>query len=186
MSTSQGEHPETAPTNRSLILILRAVCAFVLLGALIALLYWWGYNSYQDVAEWVEPGNHDALIYNGETYYLSGQIGKKGLSKSKYPIDRVLGQVKDDGVPVTTEPVTTAEAETKEEPWPEETQFEDETETELESVVPPAGAELFSNSKHAYILYSVEKNEQYLILLETDGQYDLYYNEAVSDPLASK
>ena len=185
MSKTQGNHTETASSKKSLILILRAVCAFVLLGALIALLYWWGYDSYPDVSKWVEPGNHDALIYNGETYYLSGQIGKKGLTKSKYPIDQVLGQVKDDGVPVTTEPVTTAEAETEEEPWPEETEFEEETETELESVVPPAGAGLFSNSKHAYILYSVEKNEQYLILLEADGQYYLYYNEAVSNPLAS-
>lgn len=174
----------TPPTRRSLWLALRAVGAFALLGVLIALLYWWGYNSYPDVAEWAEPGNHDAFIYEGETYYLAGQINKKGLTKATYPMDKLLGQIKDDGTPIATEPETETETET-EEVDPEDTETPEETETAIESVVPPAGADLFQNRKHAYILYTVEKKEQYLLLLQEDGEYYLYYREGTENPADS-
>lgn len=172
--------------KHSVKLTLRALVAFVLLGGLLAAVYWWGYNSYRDVAEWVEPGHHEAFIYDGETYYLAGQIGKKGLTKSKYPMDKIIGQIKDDGTPIVTEPETTDAPETEEE-FPEDTETWEETETETtwESVIPPAGARLFENNKHGYILYSVEKKEDFLILLEEDGEYYLYYKEGTEDPLAA-
>ena len=97
----------TETKQKRALFALRAIIAFVLLGVLLAILYWWGFHSYRDVAEWVEPGNHDAFVYEGETYYLSGVIGKRGLTLKKYPIDKIVGQIKDDGTPVTTEPVTT-------------------------------------------------------------------------------
>lgn len=167
------------------LLVLRAVIAFVLLGILLALLYWWGFNSYRDVAEWVEPGHHDAFIYEGETYYRSGVIGKRGLTLKKYPIDKILGQVKDDGTPVVTEPETLPETDTAEETEPADTETWEETEpvTELETVIPPAGAALFEERRHSYILYSVEDQEDYLLLLEADGEYYLYYREGATDPL---
>ena len=92
--------------SKSALFILRAVIAFVLLGALLAVLYWWGYGSYRDVAEWVEPGDHSSFVYQDEIYYLSGVIGKRGLTLKKYAIDKIVGQVKDDGTPVMTEPAT--------------------------------------------------------------------------------
>lgn len=182
--------PDQAPQKTSpdspLRFVLRAVCAFVLMGLLIAVLHWWGFNSYRDVAEWAEPGSHEALIYNDETYYLAGQIGKQGLTKSKYTKDKLLGQVQDDGTPVTTEPVTTSEPESEDEPFFEDTEFweETETETQLESVIPPVGAKLFESGAHAYVLYSVKDKEDYLILLEADGEFYLYYREGIPDPAA--
>ncbi len=184
-SQQQAQASTPNPSKASWILVLRGVIAFALLGLLILLLYRWGYDSYKDVAEWVVPGDHSALIYQDETYYLAGRIGQKGLSKSKFAMDKVLGQVKDDGAPVTTEPVTTAEPEPEEEYFPEDTDEWEETETTLESVDPPAGAELFENTDHTYILYNVKENEGFLILLEKDGQYYLYYREDKNNPAGS-
>ena len=178
---AQVSTPHTS--KASLILVLRGVVAFVLLGLLILVLYRWGYDSYKDVAEWAEPGSHDALIYNGETYYLSGQVGKKGISKSKFATDKVLGQVKDAGVSVTTESETTAETEPEVEYFPEDADEWEETETTLESVALPVGGEFFANKEHTYILYSVKENQGYLILLEQDGLYYLYYREDKPNPL---
>ena len=182
------KHPpkQPSPAKRSAILYLRVFGAFILLGVLAAVLYWWGYHSYPDVAEWAEPGSHDALVYQGETYYLSGQIGKNGLTKSKYPIDELLGQIKEEESPATTEPETTAETEPATEDIETEDESEGETETEIESVIPPAGAEFFQDDKHTYILYSVEKNENFLILSEKDGKQYLYYKEGTPNPSDSK
>jgi hypothetical protein len=181
--------PKQAKQRGSAGFFLRVVCGFVLMGFLIVLLHWLGYNVYPDVAEWVEPGDHSALIYEEETYYLAGKIGKKGLTKSKYTADKVLGQVKNDGTPVTTEPVTTSIPETTADPeWEDDEFFEDiyeETETELQSVVPPAGAELFEKTGHAFILYSIEDKPEFLILLAEDGEQYLYYREGTENPVAS-
>ena len=180
------------PKQKRALFALRAVIAFVILGILLTVLYWWGFRSYPDVAEWVTPGDHSAFVYQDETYYLSGVIGKRGLTLKKYPIDKMIGQVKDDGVPVTTEPVTTVEPETDAPLPPDETdEWEDyeteppeETETAIESVVPPFGADLFEEKEHAYVLYSVEDQSDFLLLLGEDGEYYLYYREGVRDPLA--
>lgn len=180
------------PKQKRALFALRAVIAFVILGILLAVLYWWGFRSYPDVAEWVTPGDHSAFIYQDETYYLSGVIGKRGLTLKKYPIDKMIGQVKDDGVPVTTEPVTTVEPETdaplppdETDEWADyETEPTEETETAIESVVPPFGADLFEDKEHAYVLYSVEDQSDFLLLLGEDGEYYLYYREGVRDPLA--
>ena len=192
MNQNVSSETMVKPKQKRALFALRAAIAFVLLGMLLAVLYWWGFNSYRDVAEWVTPGDHSAFVYDGETYYLSGVIGKRGLTLKKYPIDKIVGQVKDDGVPVITEPVTTAESETEEPLSPDETYEEDleteaavETETAIESVVPPFGAGLFAEKDHAYVLYSVEDNDDFLLLLGDDGQYYLYYREGVKDPLAS-
>ncbi|MBQ3507668.1 MAG: hypothetical protein IJA91_03875 [Clostridia bacterium] len=163
---------------------LRAVIAFVLLVVLLAVLYWWGFHSYRDVAEWVTPGDHSAFVYQDETYYLSGVIGKRGLTLKKYPIEKIVGQVKDDGTPVITDSATLAETDSAEELDPLDTEFLEELETFPESVVPPVGAELFSDKGHAYILYSVEDQDGFLLLLEEDGEYYLYYREGVKDPLS--
>ena len=191
MNQNVSSETMVKPKQKRALFALRAVIAFVLLGMLLAVLYWWGFNSYRDVAEWVTPGDHSAFVYDGETYYLSGVIGKRGLTLKKYPIDKIVGQVKDDGVPVITEPVTTAEPETEEPLSPDETYEEDleteaavETETAIESVVPPFGADLFEEKDHAYVLYSVKDNDDFLLLLGEDGQYYLYYREGVKDPLA--
>ena len=168
----------TTPTKpKRAFFILRAVIAFVLIGVLLAVLYQVAFKSYPTVAEWGEPGNHDTLIYEGETYALVGVLGKKGLNLKKYPIDEIIGQVRDDGLPKLTEPESTAET-APEEPEPSETEEGEtlpETETEPVTVIPPKGAELFESQRdHAYILYRVQDQEDYLLVLEPDGEYYLY------------
>jgi hypothetical protein len=146
------------PKQKPAFFILRAVIAFVLLFALIAGLYLVGFRSYRKVAEWGENSDHTVLIYEDETYVLEGQIGKKGLTLKKYPIDKVLGQVRDDGSVMTTEEIT----------FPEETE-----EGETLKVTPPDGTPTLPH-EHTYILYSVKDMEDYLLVLEKDGEYYLY------------
>ena len=146
------------PKQKPAFFILRAVVAFVLLFALIAGLYLVGFRSWREVAEWGENSDHTALIYKEETYLLTGQIGKKGLTLKKYPIDKVLGQVRDDGSVMTTEEIT----------FPEETE-----EGETLKVTPPDGTPTLPH-EHTYILYSVKDQEDYLLVLELDGEYYLY------------
>ena len=102
--------------------VLRAAAAFILLLALIAGLYLIGFRSYRTVAEWGDDGNHATLIYQDETYTLIGAIGDKGLTESKYPIDKILGKVEDDGSVMTDAEVTfpeeTVEGETLNVPPP--------------------------------------------------------------------
>lgn len=146
------------PKQKPAFFILRAVVAFVLLFALIAGLYLVGFRSWREVAEWGENSDHTALIYKEETYLLTGQIGKKGLTLKKYPIDKVLGQIRDDGSVMTTEEIT----------FPEETE-----EGETLKVTPPDGTPTLPH-EHTYILYSVKDQEDYLLVLEKDGEYYLY------------
>lgn len=147
------------PKQKSAFFLLRAMVAFVLLFALIVGLYFWGYRSYRTVAQWAdEEGGHSALTYEGETYTLVGVLGKKGLSLKKYPIDEVLGKVEDDGSVMTTEEVT----------FPPETE-----EGETLKVTPPNGDPTLARD-HSYILYSVKDQEDYLLVLERDGEYYLY------------
>jgi hypothetical protein len=146
------------PKQKPAFFILRAVIAFVLLFALIAGLYLVGFRSYRKVAEWGENSDHTILTYKEETYVLEGQIGKKGLTLKKYPIDKVLGQVRDDGSVMTTEEIT----------FPEETE-----EGETLKVIPPDGTPTLPH-EHTYILYSVKDMEDYLLVLEKDGEYYLY------------
>lgn len=168
---------QTQPQPKRALFILRAVIAFVLIGVLLAVLYQVAFKSYSTVAEWGEPGNHDTLIYDGETYALVGVLGKNGLNLKKYPIDEIIGKVHDDGLPKLTEAETTAET-APEEPEPPETEEGEtlpETETEAVTVIPPKGAELFESMRdHAYILYRVKDQEDYLLVLEPDGEYYLY------------
>ena len=138
--------------------LLRAVGAFALLLGLLALLYLWGYHSYPTVAEWEAESNHEALIYEDETYVLVGVIGKKGLNLKKYPIDKVLGKIKDDGSIMMPETVT----------LPPDTE-----EGETLKITPPDGDPTLPH-EHTYILYSVEDQEDYLLVLEKDGEYYLY------------
>ena len=146
------------PRQKRAFFLPRAVVAFILLFALIAGLYLVGFRSWREVAEWGENSDHTALIYKEETYLLTGQIGKKGLTLKKYPIDKVLGQVRDDGSVMTTEEVT----------FPEETE-----EGETLKVTPPDGTPTLPH-EHTYILYSVKDMEDYLLVLEKDGEYYLY------------
>ena len=162
--------------SRPALLALRAVIAFLLLGALIAVLYWVGYDAYPDVAEWSEPGYRDVLIMDGETYRLDGRA-----NTTKYPLGELLGEVKDDGVPEVTE--TETEAPTEEEPEdvtddllmdtvPEVTEEETPTYEEL-----PAEVVSFMKGDHAYLVYSVDKQEDKLLVYYPDGKYYLYVLE---------
>ena len=136
----------------------RAILAFVILGALMVGIYLVGFRSWREVARWGENSNHEVLIYEEETYVLVGQLGKKGLNLKKYPIDKVLGQVEQDGTLMTTA---------------EETLPADTEEGETVKVTPPDGTPTVHH-EHTYIVYSVKDQEDDLLVLELDGEYYLY------------
>ena len=148
----------TQPKQKKAFFTLRAIIAFVLLMALIVGLYLVGFRSWREVAKWGENSNHEVLIYEEETYVLVGQLGKKGLNLKKYPIDKVLGQVEQDGTLMTTA---------------EETLPPDAEEGETVKVTPPDGTPTVHH-EHTYIVYSVKDQEGYLLVLEDNGEYYLY------------
>ena len=139
-------------------LTLRAIMAFLILAALIVGIYLVGFRSWREVAQWGENSNHEVLIYKEETYELVGVIGSKGLTKDKYPIHKVVGQVKQDGTLMTTA---------------EETLPPDAEEGETLKVTPPDGTPTVPH-EHTYIVYAVKDKEDYLLVLEADGEYYLY------------
>ena len=139
-------------------LTLRAIMAFLILAALIVGIYLVGFRSWREVAQWGENSNHEVLIYKEETYELVGVIGSKGLTKDKYPIHKVVGQVKQDGTLMTTA---------------EETLPPDAPEGETLKVTPPDGTPTVPH-EHTYIVYAVKDKEDYLLVLEADGEYYLY------------
>ena len=148
----------TQPKQKKAYFIPRAIIAFALLMALIVGLYHLGFRSWREVAQWGEDSNHEILIYEEETYVLVGQLGKKGLNLKKYPIHKVLGQVEKDGTLMTTA---------------EETLPADTEEGETVKVTPPDGTPTVPH-EHTYIVYSVKDQEDYLLVLEDNGEYYLY------------
>ena len=143
---------------KNALLTLRALVAFVLMMALIVGIYLVCFRSWRDVAEWGENSNHEVLIYKDETYALVGVIGSKGLTLDKYPIHKVLGQIKEDGTLMTTA---------------EETLPPDAPEGETLETTPPDGTPTVPR-EHTYIVYAVKDQEDYLLVLEKDGDYYLY------------
>ena len=136
---------QNQPKQKSAFFTLRAIVAFVLLGALIVGIYLVGFRSWREVAEWGENSNHEVLIYDDETYVLEGVLKEKGdLTLEKYPIHKVLGQVKQDGTLMTDAEDTT-----------------------------PDGTPTLPR-EHTYIVYAVKNMEDYLIVLEKNGEYYLY------------
>jgi hypothetical protein len=59
--------------------IVRPVILIVLALLLVGL-YKFGFNGYREAAEWGAPGDHNTLIYEGDTYELVGVLGKGGLN----------------------------------------------------------------------------------------------------------
>ncbi len=163
---------------------IRAIGATVLLALLLGVVYLAGYRGYPTVAEWAEPGDHSAFVYNEETYYLAGAIGKRGLTEKNYPIDKLIGKVHDDGIP-TRETETETEPATEPETYPEVTIWPIETDDPSETEVvtkPPKNADPTLARDHAYVLYSVENKEEFLLLLGEDGKLYVYYREGTDNP----
>lgn len=154
MDTQNVKQPKQKPA----FFLLRAIVAFILLFALIVGIYLVGFRSWREVAVWGEGSNHEVILYEDETYELEGIIGKKGLTLKKYPIHKVLGCVEDDGTVMTTE---------------EPTLPADTEEGETVKVTPPDGTPTIP-TEHTYILYSVQDQEDYLLVLGEDGQHYLY------------
>ena len=150
---------QNRPKQKPAFFTVRAIVAFLILAALIAGIYLVGFRSWREVAEWGADSNHEILIYEEESYALIGVMKDKGdLAFEKYPIHKVKGQVKQDGTLMTTA---------------EETLPPDALEGETLAVTPPDGTPTVPH-EHTYIVYSVEKKEDYLIVLEKDGGYYLY------------
>ena len=160
----------TQPKQKKAYFIPRAIIAFALLMALIVGLYHLGFRSWREVAQWGEDSNHEILIYEEETYVLIGQIGKKGLNLKKYPIHKVLGQVEKDGTLMTTA---------------EETLPADTEEGETVKVTPPDGTPTVHH-EHTYIVYSVKDQEDYLLVLEDNGEYYLYQKASETETVETE
>ena len=159
---SSGGRPKYA------LLTLRAVAAFLVLAAVIAVLGWVGYNAYPTVATWAESGNREALVYEDATYYRCGRLGDRKLPEKKYTIEKLLGKVKDDGVLPVTEPET----------LPPEADVEDGVRVDAPKADPTLA------TKHTYIVYSLKDKENLLAVLERDGEYYVYYREGTENPVA--
>lgn len=76
------------------LIILRALCIFLILGVIIAVIYYLSYHHYSDVAEWKSEDLRDVLIYKDEEYILSDKYGTNGLNTTKYKMQRTEGEVK--------------------------------------------------------------------------------------------
>ncbi len=161
---------------------LRAIGATLILALLLGVIYLAGYRAYPTVAEWSEPGNHDAFVYKEDTYHLAGVLGKRGLLEKNYPIDKLIGKVHDDGVP--TEEPTEPETETETIPADTDEPWDTEDPADTEAVTkPPKNADPTLARDHAYVLYSVEGKEEYLLLLAEDGKLYVYYREGTDNPI---
>ena len=158
--------------NKRALLTLRAVIIFAVLAAVIAVIYWAGYDAYPDVARWSEPGYRDALIMDGKTYRLDGVTSTK-----KYPLKDLLGEVEDDGVDEITEAPTEAPtedpADQPDDPIVDTVPEETEPETETYDTLPDEVVSVWKGD-HAYLVYSVEKEEDRILVLFPDGKYYLY------------
>lgn len=180
--------PETAaPRGKRAFFALRAVLAFVLLAALCAGIYWAGYHAYPDVAEWIAPGDHSAIVYKGETYLLAGTIGKRGLTAKKYPADELLGELAHDDLPaLTTAPPETDPPSTGYWETADPALTEDPADTEApETLPPPEYDPTLPGGDSAFILYSVKDEEHLLLLRADDGTTYLYYREGTDNPADS-
>lgn len=159
----------TAPKKQKpAFFVLRAVIAFVLLAALIAGLYLAAFRAWPDVAEWEAGSDRTVLTYKGDTYALVGVRGEGKLTVKNYPIDKILGEVKD-----SDEGEATAE-ETVPETVPETEETLPDTEEDETLAPPPPDGTPTVPHEHSYILYSVEDKEDYLLVLWEDGEYYVY------------
>ncbi len=179
LTASDSGNETPAPKQKRAFFALRAIGVTGLLALLLGVVYLAGYHAYPTVAEWVEPGDHSAFVYDEQTYYLAAQLGKRGLSKNNYKVDKLIGKVHDDGVP-TKAPETEPETLPEDTEWLEETEDPAETEPETQK---PENADPTLARDHAYVLYSVEKKPEYLLLLAEDGELYVYYREDVENPV---
>ncbi len=142
----------------------RAILAFLFLGILLLGIYAAVYRGYPAVGKWDPYSDHDAFTYDGATWRCVGVIGKNGLTLSKYPIGDCVGRLADDGRLAgddhgeTSAPTLSPNAEPGETARP----------------IRPDGDPTLERD-HAYVLYSVKEKDNMLLLLDTDGEYYLYY-----------
>ncbi len=151
--------------HETLFFALRVLLAVLLLGGLIAGIYLVVYRGSPAVAEWAEPGSHDAFVMDGVTYRSVGELGKGGWREKDYVIEKSVGRVADDGSETETDPP--------------ETLPPDAESDETVKVPAPDGTPDLSRD-HAYRLYSVKNQENALILLETTGKKILYWKESAT------
>ena len=86
---------ESKTKRTYLFFALRVVIATLLLGGIIAGIYWAAFRSYSTVAEWKYPDSHDVLIMDGDHYRLVGALGQDGLNASDFAINDTIGRVND-------------------------------------------------------------------------------------------
>ncbi len=151
--------------HENLFFALRVLLAVLLFGGLIVGIYLVAYRSYPTVAEWARPGSHDAFVMDGVTYRSVGELGKGGWKEKDYPIDKSLGRVADDGTATETDPP--------------ETLPPDAESGETVKLPPPDGTPDLSRD-HAYVIYSVQNQENAVILLESTGKKVLYWKESAA------
>ena len=72
----------------------RILVLFLVFLALEFAMFRFAYHHYKNVAAWSVPDSREVLMYEGEVYYLAGEIGDPGLSSKKYPTDELLGEIK--------------------------------------------------------------------------------------------
>lgn len=83
--------------NKKPLIILRALIIFLVLAVVLVAVQYLAYHHYSDVAQWTD-GERSTLTYDGEEYLLAGELGKERLYVSEYKMQKLLGEVKLDGL----------------------------------------------------------------------------------------
>ncbi len=78
--------------------LLRASILFVVFLAIGAGIFRYANHHYKNIADWEDPASTEALIYEGDTYYLAGKVGDPGLTSKQFPKNEVLGEVTPDSL----------------------------------------------------------------------------------------
>ncbi len=116
---------------------------------------------YREAATWGAPGDHSTLIYEGRTYLLVGPVETGTTLGASYDTDVLLGLVHNDGlVPISPE---TDSADTG----------------STDTALTPAEV-----AKHSFLLRSVKRHANLLLVEGLDGTDYLYYREGSKKPTA--
>ncbi len=76
----------------------RALILFVVFLAIGAGIFRYANHHYKNIADWEDPASTEALIYEGDVYYLAGEIGDPGMASKKFPKNEILGEVTPDSL----------------------------------------------------------------------------------------
>lgn len=83
----------------------RALILFVLFLVIGAGIHRFAIHHYKNIADWEDPDSVEVLLYEGDTYYLAGEVGDPGMASKKFPKDEILGEITPKSLFVPSDPL---------------------------------------------------------------------------------